>query len=249
MTTHSWNPNPDEILTSTLIVTSAISFIIYWFVAQSEKIKSRYFNKYSFDVACRKHIFFTKYFGFFTLGIFPLIVYLVGFENTSPKDVGLHFNAATAPYSFLWIMVLSLVAAPLAFISAKKEENLRNYPQIRSKHWTDRTFIINLLGWALYLFGYELLFRGTLLFPLVKTIGIWPAIAINIALYAATHIPKGLAETIGAIPLGFVLCILTIESETIWIAFIVHVVLAWTNSLTALAYHPEITYQRWIKNR
>jgi len=249
MTSTSWQPNSNEILSATLIVTSAISFIIYWFVAQSEKIKARFFSKYPFDVACRKHIFFTKYVGFFVLGIFPLFIYLIGFGNTSPKDLGLQFNPATTWYSLFWIMALSLISAPLAFISARKEENLRNYPQIRSKEWTDRTFVINLLGWALYLFGYELLFRGTLLFPLVKTIGIWPAIAINIALYAATHIPKGLAETIGAIPLGFVLCVLTIESETIWIAFLVHVVLAWTNSLTALAYHPEIGYQRWKKNR
>ena len=43
----------------------------------------------------------------------------------------------------------------------------------------------------------------------------WPAIAINIALYSATHILKGLDETIGAIPLGFVLCLLTISSGTI----------------------------------
>ena len=46
-------------------------------------------------------------------------------------------------------------------------------------------------GWFLYLFGYEFLFRGVLLIPLIDPLGMWPAIAINIAVYSATHIPKG----------------------------------------------------------
>ena len=160
----------------------------------------------------------------------------------SLQTIGLWFNAETTWYSVAWILGLSVVVIPMAFISAKKPENLKNYPQIRSKRWTNKTMAINLLGWAIYLFGYELLFRGTLFFPLVETLGIWPAVALNIALYATTHIPKGLAETLGAIPLGLLLCLLTLESGTVWIAFFVHLVLAWTNSLTALAYHPEIQY-------
>ena len=98
------------------------------------------------------------------------------------------------------------------------------------------------LGWFIYLFGYELLFRGILLFPLVAAIGVWPAIGVNIALYSATHIPKGVEETIGAVPLGLVLCILTLLSGNIWIAFLVHVLMAWTNTFTALHFNPEMTY-------
>ena len=96
----------------------------------------------------------------------------------------------------------------------------------------------------MYLFGYEILFRGFLLFPLAEHLGVWTAIAINISLYSATHIPKGLEETIGALPLGLVLCILTLASGTIWIAFVVHVAMAWTNSFTALKFHPDIHYKR-----
>ena len=125
-----------------------------------------------------------------------------------------------------------------------KPKNLLNYPQIRAKVWTKKMLFINALGWFLYLFGYEFLFRGILLIPLVEALGMWPAIAINIALYSATHIPKGLDETLGAIPLGFVLCLLTISSGTIWIAFIVHVVMAWTNTFTALKFHPDMRIQK-----
>ena len=132
---------------------------------------------------------------------------------------------------------------PLAYFSAKKPKNLQNYPQIRAKLWTRKTLFINLLGWALYLFGYEFLFRGVLFIPLEDALGVWPAIAINVALYSATHIPKGLDETLGAIPLGVVLCLLTLASGTIWIAFIVHLAMAWTNSITALKHNPETHFK------
>lgn len=237
-----------ELLSVLPILLAFTSFISYWFIAQSKKIKDTFYRKYDSNTASAKHIFFTKYIGFFCMGIIPLFICLHYLEETTLADYGVTFIPETLLFSISWILGLSVLVIPLAFISAKKPENLINYPQIRATKWTRKIFYINLLGWAIYLFGYELLFRGILLFPLVKTIGIWPAIAINIALYSATHIPKGLTETIGAIPLGLVLCLLTLASGTIWIAFFVHVALAWTNSLTALKYHTEIHYIHWKKS-
>ena len=222
-----------------LLLTLAF-FSIYWFTSKSEKIKKRFYDKYDHDQASFKHIFFTKYFGFISMGILPTILCLVFLPELTLADLGLTFIYKTAQFSIFWILGLSILIIPLVYFSAKKPKNLLNYPQIRAKVWTKKMIFINALGWFLYLFGYEFLFRGILLIPLIEPLGMWPAIAINIALYSATHIPKGLDETIGAIPLGFVLCLLTISSGTIWIAFIVHVVMAWTNTFTALKFHPEM---------
>lgn len=227
------------------ILLTIICFVIYWFVAQSEKIKNRFYLNTTFDKASVNHIFFTKVFGFIFMGVVPLLVCLISLPQYSLSFYTLSFRADTALYSLLWITGISALVVPLASISARKPKNLINYPQIRAKVWTNKTVFINILGWSLYLFGYELLFRGVLLMPLADQLGVWPAIAINIALYSATHIPKGLDETIGAIPLGLVLCLLTLASGTIWIAFLVHLAMALTNSFTALKYHPDIHY---VKN-
>lgn len=226
------------------IISALVFFIIYWFTANSNKIKARFYAKNDFDKASIKHIFFTKWFGFLSMGVVPTIVCLIALPEFSLADYGLTFDPQTTLFSLVWTFALCALVIPLAYISAKKPKNLVNYPQIRAKEWTQKTVFINALGWALYLFGYEFLFRGTLLWPLVEPLGVWPAIAINIALYSATHIPKGLDETIGAIPLGLVLCLLTLASGTIWIAFLVHVAMAWTNSFTALKFHHEIHYKR-----
>ena len=226
-----------------LLLTLAF-FSIYWFTSKSEKIKKRFYDKYDHDQASFKHIFFTKYFGFISMGILPTILCLVFLPELTLADLGLTFIYKTAQFSIFWILGLSILIIPLVYFSAKKPKNLVNYPQIRAKVWTKKMIFINALGWFLYLFGYEFLFRGVLLIPLIEPLGMWPAIAINIALYSATHIPKGLDETVGAIPLGFVLCLLTISSGTIWIAFIVHVVMAWTNTFTALKFHPEMNLKK-----
>jgi hypothetical protein len=222
------------------VIAGLIGFIIFWFTQKSEKTKQKFFNKYGRDKGSAKFIMLTRYLGGFSIGIIPLVAYLLAFPGTSLSEVGFGFHKETLLATILWSVGLCVIVIPLASFSARKPENLVNYPQIRAKEWDMKIYRGNLFSWAVYLLGYELFFRGVLLFPLVGQIGLWPAIAVNIGLYSATHIPKGLSETIGAIPLSIVLCLLSISTGTIWIAFFVHVAMAWTNSLTALKHHPDM---------
>jgi membrane protease YdiL (CAAX protease family) len=236
----SWQQG--DISTFLPIILSLVFFAVYWFTAKSDKVKAWFYKKNDPDRASVNHIGFTRLVGFVSMGILPVTFCLIFLPEYSIADYGLTWNSETTVFSFLWITGLSILVIPLAYISAKKPQNLINYPQIRTKTWTKKIVFINAISWALYLLGYEFLFRGVLLIPLVDSLGVWTAIAINIALYSATHIPKGLTETIGAAPLGLVLCLLTLSSGTIWIAFFVHLVMALTNSFTALKFHPDMHY-------
>jgi membrane protease YdiL (CAAX protease family) len=91
-----------------------------------------------------------------------------------------------------------------------------------------------------YLFAYEFLFRGLLLFFCIEELGVVLALIVNIFLYSLVHIPKGRKETIGAIPMGIILCILTIHSGTIWMAFWIHCSLALSNEWLSIKYHPDM---------
>ena len=70
-----------------------------------------------------------------------------------------------------------------------------------------------------------------------------PMVVFLIILYTATHTLKGLDETISAVPLGLVLCLLTLTSGSLRIAVMVHLVMASTNSFTTLKHHPDIHYK------
>jgi len=234
----------EDINTILPVTISAITFIIYWFTTKSEKVKSFFFQKFKFDDASAYYITFLRIVGFMAMGIVSGILCLIFIPDYSLSDYGLSYNPETAVFTVFWSVGLMIIIIPIAFLSSGKPANLINYPQIRARLWTRKITVINIVSWIVYLFGYEFLFRGILLFPLAGELGVWPAVAINIAFYSITHVPKGLKETIGAIILGLVLCILTLASGTIWIAVLTHVALALTNSFTAMKYHPDMHFTK-----
>lgn len=222
------------------VTGTLLAFIIFWFSWQSPKLKAHLITQNGYDLGWAKLVIYTKILGGLCMGLLPALAYLIAFPETQLQDFGWALPETTRFATFLWIFGLSTLMVFLIQFNAKKPENLEHYPQIRANRWTPGMVRGSLLGWTVYLLGYEALFRGVLLFPLVNEIGLWPAIAINIGLYSATHIPKGLKETIGAIPLCVVLCLLSVLTGNIWIAVAVHVSMAWTNVLVSLKYHPEM---------
>src|SRR5690606_30971048 len=128
-----------------------------------------------------------------------------------------------------YVAVAAFIIIPLNLFAAGKPSNLLRYPQIRMPHWSDQTFIIAAVGWTLYLFAYEYLFRGILFFGLLPHMGLAATVAINTAIYALVHLPNGAKETIGAIPLGILVCLITFETGSILAAFLIHLTLALSN--------------------
>lgn len=236
---------PYEALRVFIPVTGTLlAFVIFWFSWQSPKLKSRLIAKNGHDLGWAKLVIYTKILGGLSMGLLPALAYFIAFPETKLQDFGWTLPATTRLATLLWVLGLGALMVFLVQFNAKKPENLKQYPQIRANRWTPGMVQGSLLGWTIYLLGYEALFRGVLLFPLVDAIGLWPAIAVNIGLYSGTHIPKGAKETIGAIPFSVVLCLLSVLTGNIWIAATVHVCMAWTSVLLSLKHHPEMEIVR-----
>lgn len=229
-----------ELSTVIPIIVGTISFVTVWFVGKSSRLELMLTKSYLKESNNAAFILFNKWFGGLILGLVPACVYLWLVEGSQLADLGLTFKMSITGYWFLWLVVLIVAVVFSVINNAKKTETLENYPQIRAKKWNRKLIALHLLGWTVYLLGYEFFFRGVLFFPLVESIGLWPAIAVNISLYSSTHIPKGLNETIGAIPLAIVLCLFTLSTQSIWVAFIVHIIIAWTNFLVSFKYNKNM---------
>jgi membrane protease YdiL (CAAX protease family) len=139
---------------------------------------------------------------------------------------------------------MSAIILLLNFFASNKPDRLKDYPQIRVSKWTTRLLLINLGLWTAYLIAYEFLFRGVLLFVCYHSLGFWPAAAINIALYATTHIPKGGGETFGTFPYGLVLCFATISTGSIFVAFFTHLVMAISNDIFSIYHSKEMKFSK-----
>lgn len=222
------------------IFLTIIGYNTYWFLAESPSKKENLAAQYPAEEASKRLVLFQKYTGFFFLGVVPFIICLIVLPY-SLAEYGLSFR--NTGLSLLWILVLSAIILPLNIRAGKRPENLKVYPMIRASNWDQKLVFQNSLSTMSYLFAYELLFRGLLLFSCVNVLGVWPAIAVNVALYSAVHLPKGAAETIGAIPFGLLICYITLTTGTIWVAVIVHWVLSLSNDYLAVHYNPQMRYK------
>jgi len=234
-----WRP---EFLPSVLsILTLTVCFVAFWFLSESEFLLRRIGADRDKTNASITQVVYQKFLGALLLGVIPLLLALALLPY-SVVDYGLGFqNTGT---SMLWIVGIATIVIPLNIKAAQRPENLDYYPMIRAEKWTWRLILLNALATITYLFSYELLFRGILLTACVATLGVWPGIVINIALYSTTHLPKGPAETIGAIPFGLLMCYITLTTGTIWVAVVAHVILSLSNDYLAVYYNPTMQFSR-----
>lgn len=174
--------------------------------------------------------------GLVWLGIVPVLLFTWFF----PVLDGSWFLMSSPNITAWWMLILVPLPMILARFVAKKPAHLAQYPQVREPVWNKKLLITDLLCWALYLLGYESFFRGVLLFGLVEYLSPWIAVMINVTIYSLVHIPKGRGEAIGAIPLGLLLCLITLTTGNFWVAFFVHLSMAWSNELFALRFHTDI---------
>lgn len=212
-----------------------LGFAAYFFIANASSLNNL-FKKNNLVL----WIVFQRSTGVLFLGIIPALIGLTLLHKTS-VDFGI--KAANFLPTLFWILGLSAFLIPMNIIFARKPGNLKIYPQIRAIEWTIKLILINVFTWAAYLLAYEFLFRGFLLFPCERILGYWPAILINTAIYAFVHIPKGMKETLGAIPFGILLCIITFNTGTIWAAFFIHLILALSNDFIAVYANPEMQFK------
>jgi membrane protease YdiL (CAAX protease family) len=186
-------------------------------------------------------ILIQRFLGLLLFGLIPMIVAARTFRL--PLE-GYGLNFLNAGQTLLWVVILSPVILLLNYLNASSPSNLAMYPQIREKHWSIRLLTASAMSWSAYLLAYEFMFRGFLLFSWYHAFGHEIAIAVNTSLYALVHLPKGQKETFGAIPLGIVLCLLTLHTGNIWIAVIVHIVMALSNEWMSIRAHPHIKIVR-----
>jgi membrane protease YdiL (CAAX protease family) len=203
-----------------------LAYCIYYFSWFSAPLRKKFDQRFGEETAKIKWVYFIRWLGVFFFGVVPLLVCLV--QGIDLQAVGLSFKNP-AP-TLRWTIGLSAVVVLLNYFAARSPDNLAMYPMIRTQvPWPLQLRINSYLTWAAYLLAYEFAFRGFLFFTCLEVMDLHLAITINISLYVLVHIAKGWKEAVGAVPLGIVLCLLTYQTGTIWIAFLVHVAMAWGN--------------------
>lgn len=218
------------------LMTVSIGFIAYHFL--SEHLKKYYSTRNTNLDPSYLSTIIQRFLGLMFLGIIPLVtLFAIGMNDI--ESLGISFNSY--PVTLLSILIVSSLIIAGNYFIGKKKSNYLIYPQMRIKKWNTKFMLVNAITWLIYLGAYEMAFRGILIFPFIDLLGIELTVALNISIYALVHVPKGKKETLGAIPLGFVLCIITISTKSIFPAFVIHAIMAISNDIYAMKANPKMS--------
>ncbi len=226
--------NAMDYLTFVLVITCLCAFCLYWFVSQSAYIEG-IFKSLNPQNGHAIFVLSGKYFGGLVMGVLPVLVLMVIFPDFELNWMLIGKNSQwDFRNTLIWTVGIGIPAAAVAYISTKRPRTLEQYPEIRNADWDNKLIAKYLIAWFFYLLGYELMFRGVLFITLSHFTGFWIALSINVLMYTATHIPKGLNETMAAFFFGILLCIATWKTQSILCAFFVHVIMSLTGNYSAI---------------
>jgi membrane protease YdiL (CAAX protease family) len=115
------------------------------------------------------------------------------------------------------ILTAVCLAAMLAIVyGASRMPQFSSYYRTQAIDWTDLV-----LDAALYMFAWEFLFRGYMLFGLEKSIG-KSAIFVQAIPFVLLHIGKPFLETLACIPGGFIFGYVAYRTRSFLPCFIIH---------------------------
>lgn len=219
-----------------VLIAVTLAYVLQHYLARSEllKVRTRVADP---EESQARSVFVARALGGLVLGGLPGLVAL-----TLPNPVGLALPLAR-PTLLFWATVVLLVL-PTVAASMHRPGAWAAYPPVRFQRWGRDRLLVNAVTWGLYLFGYELCFRGVLLFGLAPVLGAWPALGVMTAIYVLVHLDKPMSEALGTLPMGFVFGLSALHSGSFLPAFLAHWVIAVTSDLAAIRANPALTFER-----
>jgi membrane protease YdiL (CAAX protease family) len=139
----------------------------------------------------------------------------------------------------IWILITAAII--IGFLSACKKV----YPVTNSHHSLPLALPLSyVLIRILFMIAYEFFFRGMMLFIMVEDFGSTAAVVINLILYTLIHW-FGKKERYGAVPMGIILCSVSLYYYSVWPAIIIHLSLALSHEITLLINNKSLIKKSW----
>ncbi|MBK6688053.1 MAG: CPBP family intramembrane metalloprotease [Deltaproteobacteria bacterium] len=219
-----------------VLIAVTLAYVIQHYLGRSQWLKERT-RLADPELSQARAIYGARIVGGLVLGGVPGLL-----AWSLPGPLGFAFPLAR-PTLLFWAIVLLLVL-PTVAASMHRPAAWSAYPPVRFARWDLDRLLVNGLTWGVYLCGYELCFRGVLLFGLAPALGDWPALAVMTAIYVLVHLDKPASEAVGTLPMGFVFGLSALYSGSFLPAFLAHWVIAVTSDLAAIRANPSLTFGR-----
>jgi membrane protease YdiL (CAAX protease family) len=232
--------NQKEVLAVSAILSVILFFCLYYFLTWRKVFNKLVRLLFPVSISAESEDFISdKLTGIVFAGVLPLIVFVI-IPGIPAGEAGLTAGEIhKITYHLTGLFTITILSA---FFSSKSIKVQRSSPELRIKVWHPRHIILSSLSWLIYLFGYELFFRGILWFFCFRAFGFWWSVLINVSLYSLVHVPKGRLVTYGAVPLGVLFCTLSYYTGSFLPAFMIHSAMAISTELFSVYHNPEFRF-------
>ena len=159
--------------------------------------------------------FVGDFFTYFVLAI--LIIKFILREKLGNYGLTFGDSKAGLKYSSIFLIVMF----PLVWIASSMPDFTSKYPHLLSTRNNWEKFFIYESGMLLYMFGWEFIWRGFLLFGLKEKFGFY-AIFIQMIPFVILHNGKPALETFGAILGGLALGVLAYRTNSFYYCVVTH---------------------------
>jgi membrane protease YdiL (CAAX protease family) len=155
---------------------------------------------------------------FFTFFIVPALIIKFYFRERL-SDYGLRTGdyRSGLKYSLLFLIIMF----PIVWLISAGDQFSESYPHVQSARNSWQIFFIYQTGMLLYMFAWEFIWRGFMLFGLEERFGYY-TVLIQMLPFLILHNGKPLPETAGAIVAGIALGILALRTRSIFYCVLVH---------------------------
>ena len=183
-----------------------------------------FFRQYLFqNFQSNPNVFLIEYYywfigDFFTLFILPvLLIKFLLKENITDYGISLGDYKAGLKITLIFLIIM----IPIIWFVSSLPEFTRTYPHLASARDSWGIFFLFELGIFVYMFAWEFIWRGFVLFGLKEQFGYY-AVLIQMIPFLILHNGKPAPETFGAIIAGIALGILALRTRSIFYCIITH---------------------------
>ncbi len=158
---------------------------------------------------------------FFILLLIPLLIIKFYFKETIS---GYGINLKNFKQGILVTIIAGIIILPVTYIISKSASFNNFYPMYSNLDESIKTFLLYESFFLIFLFAWEFIWRGFLLFGLEEKFG-WYAIFIQMIPFVILHNGKAVTETFSSIFGALFLGILALRTRSMVYGFIIHAII------------------------
>ncbi|QQS34849.1 MAG: CPBP family intramembrane metalloprotease [Ignavibacteriales bacterium] len=202
-----------------VFLSVAILQTVSWYFTSRKFFRANLFSDYQFH----QHVYLIEYLywfigDFFTFFVLPLIIIKL-FLKEKIKDYG--FIPGDYKIGLKITFLFLVIMLPLVWIASSLPEFSKTYPHLPSAKSSWEIFLIFEAGMLMYMFSWEFIWRGFMLFGLEPKFGYY-SVLIQMIPFLILHNGKPAPETFGSIIAGIALGILALRTRSFLYCVIVH---------------------------